>query len=49
MVLPGPEAQQMATYLGWLMHGRAMGIAAGLPFPAVLALAAAVGWAAPAP
>ena len=32
MVLPGPEAQQLATYLGWLLHGRAMGIAAGLLF-----------------
>ena len=21
MVLPGPEAQQLATYIGWLMHG----------------------------
>jgi chromate transporter len=20
MVLPGPEAQQLATYIGWLMH-----------------------------
>lgn len=30
--MPGPEAQQLATYLGWLMHGRAMGIAAGLLF-----------------
>lgn len=32
MLLPGPEAQQLATYLGWLLHGRAMGIAAGLLF-----------------
>jgi len=29
MVLPGPEAQQLATYLGWLMHGTWGGIAAG--------------------
>ena len=21
MILPGPEAQQLATYIGWLMHG----------------------------
>jgi chromate transporter len=21
MLLPGPEAQQLATYIGWLMHG----------------------------
>jgi chromate transporter len=29
MVLPGPEAQQLATYLGWMMHGRSGGILAG--------------------
>lgn len=29
MVLPGPEAQQLATYIGWLMHGTAGGIVAG--------------------
>ena len=29
MVLPGPEAQQLATYIGWLMHGVKGGIAAG--------------------
>lgn len=45
MLLPGPEAQQLATYLGWLLHGRAMGIAAGLLFilPAWL-LMALLGW-----
>ena len=32
MVLPGPEAQQLATYLGWLMHGTLGGIVAGLLF-----------------
>jgi chromate transporter len=32
MVLPGPEAQQLATYIGWLMHGVAGGIAAGVLF-----------------
>lgn len=32
MVLPGPEAQQLATYIGWLMHGIKGGIAAGLLF-----------------
>lgn len=32
MVLPGPEAQQLATYLGWLMHGSLGGLAAGLLF-----------------
>lgn len=32
MVLPGPEAQQLATYLGWLMHGTVGGIIAGSLF-----------------
>jgi chromate transporter len=31
-LLPGPEAQQLAIYLGWLMHGTAGGFAAGLLF-----------------
>jgi chromate transporter len=40
MVLPGPEAQQLATYLGWLMHKTAGGLAAGLLFvlPSLLIL-----------
>jgi chromate transporter len=29
MMLPGPEAQQLATYIGWLMHRSAGGIVAG--------------------
>lgn len=29
MVLPGPEAQQLATYIGWLMHRTPGGIVAG--------------------
>ena len=29
MLLPGPEAQQLATYMGWLMHRTWGGIAAG--------------------
>ncbi|MFO1337217.1 MAG: chromate efflux transporter [Burkholderiaceae bacterium] len=29
MVLPGPEAQQLATYIGWLMHRSLGGIVAG--------------------
>lgn len=29
MILPGPEAQQLATYIGWLMHGTLGGIIAG--------------------
>ena len=32
MVLPGPEAQQLATYIGWLMHGSRGGIVAGALF-----------------
>jgi len=32
MMLPGPEAQQLATYIGWLMHGTKGGIAAGVLF-----------------
>ncbi len=32
MVLPGPEAQQLATYIGWLMHGTKGGITAGALF-----------------
>jgi chromate transporter len=32
MVLPGPEAQQLATYIGWLMHGIWGGVMAGVLF-----------------
>lgn len=32
MLLPGPEAMQLATYAGWRMHGIAGGLAAGLSF-----------------
>lgn len=32
MVLPGPEAQQLATYIGWLLHGVKGGIIAGILF-----------------
>jgi len=40
MVLPGPEAQQLATYIGWLMHRTAGGIVAGALFvlPSLLLL-----------
>ena len=46
MLLPGPEAQQLATYIGWLMHRSAGGIAAGLLFvlPS-LAIMIALAWA----
>ena len=29
MLLPGPEAQQVATYIGWRLHGALGGIVAG--------------------
>ena len=32
MLLPGPEAQQLATYIGWLMHSTLGGLIAGLLF-----------------
>lgn len=32
MLLPGPEAMQLATYAGWLMHGIRGGLVAGLLF-----------------
>lgn len=32
MLLPGPEAQQLATYIGWLTHGTRGGIISGLLF-----------------
>ena len=40
MLLPGPEAQQLATYLGWLMHRTWGGVAAGVLFvlPSLLLL-----------
>ena len=31
-LLPGPEAQQLATYCGWLLHGTRGGLAAGILF-----------------
>jgi chromate transporter len=32
MLLPGPEAQKLATYVGWLLHGVKGGLAAGILF-----------------
>ncbi len=32
MLLPGPEAMQLATYCGWKLHGQKGGVAAGLLF-----------------
>jgi chromate transporter len=45
MLLPGPEAQQLAIYIGWLLNGTRGGLAAGILFVipgavALLALAA---------
>ncbi|MDM0057071.1 chromate efflux transporter [Variovorax fucosicus] len=42
MLLPGPEAQQLATYIGWLMHRSRGGIVAGALFvlPSLLILIA---------
>lgn len=42
MVLPGPEAQQLATYIGWLMHRSWGGVVAGALFvlPSLLILIA---------
>ncbi len=32
MILPGPEAQQLATYIGWQLHGTRGALAAGILF-----------------
>ncbi len=42
MLLPGPEATQLATYVGWLLHRRKGGLAAGVLFilPSVFVLLA---------
>src|SRR5215831_14572140 len=42
MLLPGPEAQQLATYIGWLMHRTLGGIMAGGLFivPGIVAIMA---------
>jgi chromate transporter len=42
MLLPGPEAQQLATYIGWLFHGVRGGLVAGILFvlPGVVVLMA---------
>jgi chromate transporter len=45
MVLPGPEAQQLATYIGWLLHGTWGGIVAGVLFVAPsLVVLCALSW-----
>jgi chromate transporter len=42
MLLPGPEAQQLATYIGWLLHGVRGGLVAGILFvlPGLVAIMA---------
>lgn len=48
MLLPGPEAMQLATYVGWRLHGTRGGLAAGLLFVlpgAAVVLALAVTYA----
>src|SRR5262245_58188323 len=42
MLLPGPEAQQLATYIGWLMHRTLGGVLAGVLFvvPGIIAIMA---------
>ena len=42
MLLPGPEAQQLATYVGWLMHRTRGGLLAGGLFivPGIIAIMA---------
>jgi len=42
MLLPGPEAQQLATYIGWLMHRTTGGVIAGVLFvlPGAIAIMA---------
>jgi len=47
MLLPGPEAQQLATYVGWLLHGVKGGLVAGILFVipgAAMILALSVGY-----
>lgn len=48
MLLPGPEAQQLATFVGWMLHGTRGGIIAGAFFilpGALVMLALSVGYA----
>jgi len=48
MLLPGPEAQQLATFVGWMLHGTWGGIVAGTLFVlpgAVVMLALSAGYA----
>src|SRR5580658_8232436 len=42
MILPGPEAQQLAIYIGWKLHGKRGGVVAGILFvlPSILVVLA---------
>jgi chromate transporter len=42
MLLPGPEAQQLATYVGWLLHGTRGGLASGFLEALLFGIKAAV-------
>ena len=46
MLLPGPEALQLAIFLGWKLHGVRGGLVAGLGFilPAILLLIRGTAW-----
>src|SRR6266566_4239075 len=47
MLLPGPEAQQLATYIGWLMHRTLGGIFFfSVPFPVIVFGAGIIGFVA---
>ena len=48
MLLPGPEAMQLATYIGWLLHGTLGGLVAGFLFVlpgAIVVLALSIAYA----
>ena len=47
MVLPGPEAQQLATYIGWLMHRGRGGLVAGGLFVLPSLFIQALSWVSP--
>ena len=42
MILPGPEAQQLATYIGWRLHGTSGGIVAEVSYSDTLVSIGAV-------
>src|SRR5438105_2714744 len=47
VLLPGPEAQKLATYAGWLLHGTRGALAAGILFVLPGAIVAVVLWLGP--